>query len=537
MDIKAMLEKLSELSVKELTELQDALLEEFGAADGDTPDLSKMQEIRDNLNKVRAQTLRKQIEVTPEDTTKKKDPEPKPEPEPEPEPVPESEPKAEASAPAPVETVKVVEADPVVPAEATPVAASAAYNTTVTAGADIPGYPAGYVFQNGQEFGKALARRVDTVRKLSGGDGEKVVIASLERDTPEDRTLDSSDPYKNWSKIEEVVHPDAIMASGGCCAPLVTRYDLFDCGGVTDRPVRDSLASFRATRGGIRFYKGPALADLQGALGFWTCADDDAADPDDSQTWKVCARIDCPPEQTAELQAVTMCLTFGVLMNRIFPEVAVANNKLAMVAQARLADSALLAQIKAGSTAVTDSGTPLGATRDLLDTLNRAAMYYRDRYRIKGVPLRAIIPSWVVNVLRGDLIKGPFESQSPGEFFGMSDDEIQSFFSKAGVNVTWTLDSAVPATLGGGFFPAITGNALPAWPTSVQWALFPEGTWLFLDGGSLDLGVIRDSQLVRTNDYMEFSETFESVANIGCESLWVTSTIDVSGKAQGPIAG
>lgn len=538
MDIKAMLEKLSELSAKELTELQDALLEEFAAADGETPDLTKMQTARDNLNKVRAQTLRKQVE----DTRKKEEPEPAPTDDPKKDgggDDGDDKPQPETREGEPVEkarTVQVIEADPVAPAESAPVAA-AALNTTVTAGADIPGYPAGYVFQNSEEFGKALARRIDTVRRNNGGDGEKVIIASLERETPADRTLDSSDPYKNWNKIEEVVHPDSIIASGGCCAPLVTRYDLFDCGGVTDRPVRDSLASFRATRGGIRFYKGPALADLQGALGFWTCSDDDAADPDDSQTWKVCARIDCPPEQTAELQAITMCLTFGVLMTRIFPEVAVANNKLAMVAQARLADSALLAQIKAGSTAVTDGGTPLGASRDLLDTLNRAAMYYRDRYRIKGVPLRAIIPSWVVNVLRGDIIKGPFEGNSPGEFFGMSDDEIQSFFSKAGINVTWTLDSSAPATLGGGFFAAISGAALPAWPTSVQWALFPEGTWLFLDGGQLDLGVIRDSQLVRVNDYMEFSETFEAVANIGCESLWITSTIDVSGKAQGPVAG
>jgi hypothetical protein len=231
-----------------------------------------------------------------------------------------------------------------------------------------------------------------------------------------------------------------------------------------------------------------------------------------------------------------MCLTFGVLQSRIFPETVVRNNQLAMVAQARLADSALMAQIKADSKQITDSGTPLGAVRDLMDVIGRAAIYFRDRYRIKGVPLRAIMPSWVVEVLRGDLIKAPFEGNTPSEFFGVSDDEIRSFFSQRGINVTWALDSAVPATLGGGFFTEAT-TALPAWPTSVQWALFPEGTWLHLDGGSLDLGIVRDSGLVRVNDYMQFSETFESVVNIGCESLWITSAIDVTGKAQGWIAG
>jgi hypothetical protein len=61
--------------------------------------------------------------------------------------------------------------------------------------------------------------------------------------------------------------------------------------------------------------------------------------------------------------------------------------------------------------------------------------------------------------------------------------------------------------------------------------LFSEGSFLFLDGGTLDLGVIRDSTLVGTNDYKMFVETFENVALVGVESLQVTSTINVNGVA------
>lgn len=546
------LEKLADLDKDGLKTLLDDLLDAFGDADKSS-DLDQMVQIRDQIKTVRAQDVRlsmaadnaaaeeaatkaKAKDEPPAEEPKAKEPEPVTETPAEPDAAPAApaEPKAADPASAPV----VVDPTPAaVPAEAVPVAAGGA-NTIVRAGADIAGFPSGYEFQNSEEFGRALAKRIDTVMRMRGGDGEKVVIASLERtDIPADRVLSGGDAFKNWERIEEVIHPDAITASGGCCAPLVTKYDLFDCGGVTNRPVKDALAGFKADRGGIRFYKGPALADLQGALGFWTCTDDAAADVEDPQTWKVCARIDCPPEQTAELQAITMCLTFGVMQTRIFPEVAVANNKLAMVAQARLADSALLAQIKAGSLAIADTGTPLGAVRDLMDTISRAVYYYRDRYRLdKSVKLRAILPQWLPLVLRGDIIKGPFDGHRPGEFFGISEDEIATFFSNLGVNPTWSLDSSAPATLGGGFLAAAT-TALPAWPTSVQWALFPEGTWLFLDGGNLDIGVVRDSTLVRVNDYMEFSETFEAAANIGCESMWITSTIDVTGKAQGPIAG
>jgi hypothetical protein len=74
-------------------------------------------------------------------------------------------------------------------------------------------------------------------------------------------------------------------------------------------------------------------------------------------------------------------------------------------------------------------------------------------------------------------------------------------------------------------------QALATWPTTVQWALFVEGSWLYLDGGTLDLGIVRDASLVRTNDYQQFSEVFESAVHIGCESWWITSTIDVSGLA------
>ena len=551
------LEKLAELSKDELDTTLNDLLDEFQAADA-ASDLTKMTTVRDQIRSVRAQSVRldmaadnAEAERIAKDAAdakaaaeaKAKEPEPAPaaeKPAETAEVKPAAEVVAEAPAAAPVETapVTVTELAPATaPATAEPVAAAAS-NTRVFAGADIAGFPTGYEFKDGTEFGKAMAKRIDTVMRMRGGDGEKVVIASLERtDIPADRVLTAGDPFANWAKIEEITHPDAITASGGCCAPLVTKYDLFDCGGVTSRPVRDALVGFKADRGGIRFYKGPALADVQGSLGFWTCDDDNAADAEDPQTWKVCARIDCPPEQTAELQAITMCLTFGVLQTRIFPEVAIANNKLAMVAQARLADSALLAQIKAGSLAITDSGSPLGAVRDLMDSISRAVYYYRDRYRLdKNVKLRAILPQWLPLVLRGDIIKGPFDGHEPSQFFGLSEDEIASFFSNLGVNPTWALDSPTPNVRGGGFLAAAT-TALPAWPTSVEWALFPEGTWLFLDGGSLDLGVVRDSTLVRVNDYMQFSETFEATANIGCESMWITSAIDVTGKAQGPIAG
>lgn len=560
-DIAAQMARLTELSPAELADLQVALTAAFDAADtDDDTDLDALDEVATQLISVREAVAAAQAA--------------------QPEPVAEPEPAAETPAATPAEpaaatpepVVEPVVETPAVAAEVTappvetpaaaevqeglPVAASATTAiavpqgsepvlaagpaSTVFAGGGIPGFTAGAELQTSEEFGLALAARINTLMRLNGGDGEQVVIASIKTPAPADRSLSMGDALGNGDKIAAVIDQDAlihgeetqhtIIAAGGCCAPLVTRYDLWDNGGDTSRPVRDSLAGFRADRGGIRFFAGPVLADVVGAVGFWTCADDVAADPAQPSTWKVCARINCPPEQTAELQAITMCLTFGVLQTRIFPELAVANNKLALVAQARLADSALLAQIKAGSTAVTDAGTAWGAVRDMMNTLGRASMYFRDRYRIRSAPLRAILPSWILECLRTDLLDGPDWGRPWGQHYGVSEDEMRTFFTNRNINVTFALDSSAPATLGGGFFNAISSAALPTFPTSVQWAMFPEGAWLFLDGGQLDLGIVRDSTLVRVNDYMQFSETFEAAAHIGGESLWITSTIDVSGK-------
>ncbi len=70
----------------------------------------------------------------------------------------------------------------------------------------------------------------------------------------------------------------------------------------------------------------------------------------------------------------------------------------------------------------------------------------------------------------------------------------------------------------------------------MRWYLFPEGTFLFLDTGTLELGIVRDSVLNATNDFEIFGETFENVAFIGVESLAVSSAICDSGTVTLPVA-
>ena len=58
-------------------------------------------------------------------------------------------------------------------------------------------------------------------------------------------------------------------------------------------------------------------------------------------------------------------------------------------------------------------------------------------------------------------------------------------------------------------------SALDDYPDDVQYALYPEGAFIHVDSGSLELGLVRDSTLNSTNDFQVFGETFENVARIG----------------------
>jgi hypothetical protein len=391
----------------------------------------------------------------------------------------------------------------------------------ITAGADIPGTTAGSPLSDMNAVADIFTKRLHALRNVNGGDGEQSIVASLALDYPEDRVLSSGDGVENWNKIQKVVSEQAITAAGGYCAPLEVRYDIFGIG-ATDRPVKDALAGFRADRGGVRYTTPPSLGSFGTATGLWTAATD--ASPGTST--KTCLTVSCGSELTATADAVTMCLQFGNLMTRAYPELVARNNEMAMIQHARLAELSLLAKIKTAGTNVT-AAKDLGAARDLLDQVNKAAASLRYRHRIAdNTPLRFMAPAWLRDAFRSDI-----SMQMPGDSddqHAVADARINAWFSARNINPTWTMEG-LPAFGGPG---QGTTSVLASFPATIEWDLFPEGTFLFLDGGTLDLGIIRDSTLVGTNDYKMFMETFEGVAKIGPESVHVTSTFKVTGEAQ-----
>ena len=404
------------------------------------------------------------------------------------------------------------------PADRRPVAQVSAATVAITAGADIPGYTAGSSIDNMSGVAEAMAKRIHTLRRVNGGDGEQHIVASVTTKFPEDRTL-TQDAESNWNKIQSVVGPEALVASGGHQAPFEVKYDIFGLGTAV-RPVRDALPRFQADRGGIRYIVPPVLADYGNAVGIWTAANDSAETP--SPSAKLSLTVAAASETTVSTDAVTLQLQFGNLLTRAYPELIARHNELGLIQHAREAEGNLLTNIGAASTAVTSSSV-VGLGRDFLVQIGRAAAAYRARHRLEAdAPLRAILPAWLKDAMAADLTLS-----MPGDSTLNAYGEIDAYIASRGINASYALDVAG----GTSAFSAQSSGAMNEFPDTFIWYLFAEGTFLFLDGGTMDLGIIRDSTLVGTNDYKMFVETFENVAKVGVESLKITSTVNVNGTA------
>lgn len=371
---------------------------------------------------------------------------------------------------------------------------------TIVASGDVPGFSAGNPIKTLLSLGEAFGNKLDAV--IRGGKG-RYPVASIKVQYPQDRQLDST-LDSNERKLNAVTSPQAIVAAGGYCGPVDVDYT-FDRVGSTIRPLRDSLARFGATRGGIRVTPPMQLADVAGAVGVWTDANDVAAatDPD---VRKSCLRVVCEDEVEIKVSAMVKCLDIGNFVNKFYPERFPAFNDLATVAHARLAEEELWDDLVANSTAVT-SQKVLGASRDVLTTLERAraAIVYRHRLDDNAM-FRAEIPAWYKPMMRTDIAR-----QLPGDqTMAVTDAQIEEWFRVRYINVTWVLDDPADP------FGTQAAGALNRWPEDLELLLFPEGTHVFLDGGTLDLGIeLRSPDYNKKNDVQAFMESWEATYKRG----------------------
>lgn len=357
------------------------------------------------------------------------------------------------------------------------------------------------------------------------GERTDVVVASARWNAPPERQLRSNDDAGNLEKILAVAGPEALVAAGGLCAPLTPIYALPQIS-TEQRPLRDALPPFQADRGGITWATPPSIADVNTAIGIVT-AENDALGG--TFAAKTCQFLDCQDFNSAEVDSIYHCLEWGNLGSRAWPERVAQFTDVVMAAWARLAETNILNQLKAGSTQVTAAAATYGygALSDLTSQVLAAAAGYRSRFRMDpNARFRFVAPAWVRDLILSDLINAQFDRFAIQGYAG-----VDSFLRERGVDPVWTLDGE---TGGAQVFGAQNAGALLGFPDEVKWFLFPEGTWIFLDAGVLELGIVRDSVLNAENVFQVFGESFETVAKIGYQSLEITSALCPNGSTGGP---
>lgn len=415
----------------------------------------------------------------------------------------------------------------------------------------------------------------------SSGLNERSVIARFTRDLGEPF---GEDPVANQRRLETV--RAALTAAGGLCGPTEGFYSQLVVAGAA-RPVRDALPNLPATRGGIRFNPPPKLSTITQGVGVISAAFDasgqtfaDGATTNASTTVtsataaftqadvgrtitgagipagatilavtnsttavmsqaatatasgvsitigrgsKATFTVSCPSIIEVVVQAIYTSLQMGNFLARSFPEQVEAWVELGAALHARVAEQALLDAIAANSTAVTAAGL-VGAAREVLVRIGQAAMGYRSRNRMDpAAPLTVLLPAWAQSLIRADLTRG-FTDDT--DVIGLADAQINAWFAVRHLNVSWYLDSK---TGGNQVIGAQSVGVLNQYPTTCLGYVFAPGSFVFLDSGTLDLGVVRDSALNAQNNFRVFTENFEAAAFVGIESLEVAMTLAPDG--------
>ncbi len=428
-------------------------------------------------------------------------------------------------------------------------------NTVITASANAPGITSGSRITTYAELAQGFINAINASKGYRGPQA-KIPIFTIGQginDYPEAQRW-STDPGENTLRVEraqrtiraagglQAALSNGLTAAGGICAPTDVRRDLPGVVATADRPFRDGYFTqfgVEGTGGGIRTLPGPRIEDLDGASSWWT-DDDDVSALDGSPT-KPCLVVTCPDDETETIiEAAVQCLRYGNFRAKYFPQQIARWMELMEASHARLAEKRLMAAVSAAKTSQPDVGQTLGTVRDLLAGLDRIDAIWDDVHRRPDGALLAIaLPRKLRNKIRSDVTRQLPTGTFMDTLMGPTDAQIDQLIRGRGFEPTWLLEGES----GQDFNAQGVAGTLQGWPATTRSYVNQPGDWLHLGGGTLTLGIMRDTETTSTNDVQFFTETDEAPHFHGIDSWvvdWtfcsdgsVSATVDIAPCATG----
>lgn len=384
---------------------------------------------------------------------------------------------------------------------------------------------------------KAVDRRLqgfpvqvyESAARAGRGLREQHSLAMIRKPFGEGQVIKNSDPEHVADVLaratdERNTPQKSLVASGGWCAPSEVLYD-----NLLELESRDGLFSLPevgVTRGGFSFTRGPSFRDIYDGTGFeyteqqdidGNYGTDDDGVGNDTEGSKPCYKVDCPPFEEVRLAVAGLCITAGLLQSRGYPEVIARTIRGALVAHDHKMAARRINAVAAGSDAVTMPAGQVGATAPVLTAIELQVEHYRYVHRIsRSTTLEAVFPLWTHGAIRADLAR-----RLGVDLISVPNARINAWFAERGVAPQFVYN-----------WQDITGDAadFTAWPTEVEFLLYPAGAWVAGSSDIITLDTIYDSVNLGQNDYTAlFTEEGWLVTRMGPESRRITVPLETNG--------
>jgi hypothetical protein len=351
---------------------------------------------------------------------------------------------------------------------------------------------------------------------------DKSALAVLDHATDERRLPGGS---LIASVTQQVAAGKSLTAAVGWCAPSETIYDL--CELETMDGMLD-IAEVQATRGGFFVPEngGPNFSVIYDSIG----DDGDVILTEydvENGVEKVCVEIPCPDFIEVRLDVAYICITGSLLQRRGYPEAVTRFSRGAMVALAHKVNESVIDRI------VTGSGAPITIAQDasgddaasaLLSAVELAIedMKYRNRMS-RSATLEVVLPAWVIAPIRAALAR-----RAGVALINVSDADILAAFTTRHAVPRFVYDwQDAYSGLSGG--PGAQ-TAITTWPTTVQFLVYPAGTWVKPVRDVVNLDTVYDNALLTQNQFTAlFAEDGFAVIKMCADSRLYSVTIDTSG--------
>lgn len=388
--------------------------------------------------------------------------------------------------------------------------------------------PEGTQLATVSDVAKALWKKRMSFGNIPHGTNEMLSIATGTKTFVEDAPELGLDPAQNLTALRDI--QQALVASGDFCTPQTQLYDFFRLA-VPIRDVEDSIPTAQAPRGGIRYIQANCTIGCTDGIGSYTY---DPATPggpnsEDPDFEKPCCRVTCPEIAESLVEAVTQCTLFDNLQYRTFPELIEDFMADVAVQFALKKQRFYLDHIDEASTATTGIGS-YGAVRSLFYDWMIAAIGYRKRQHMpRNAPLQLLAPDWALDVIKADMFN---DGDSGLDYLNIPDSAVIEGLNSRNLSVTWYYDDPTSFIGQNPLFDAQAGAKadLNDFPAEVVSFMYAPGTFVKLDGGTLDLGLVRDHTLNKSNDFAMFMEEWLGFAMLGCESIRIDSLVCPSGS-------